>query len=43
MNADLDGLLPEHCELLLKFIPTEEEVRSAVHCIYKRPRYTIID
>jgi hypothetical protein len=26
MNADLDGLLPEHCELLLKFIPTEEEL-----------------
>ena len=27
VNTDLDGLLPEHCELLLKFIPTEEEVR----------------
>ena len=26
MNTDLDGLLSEHCELLLKFIPTEEEV-----------------
>jgi len=27
-NTDLDGLLPEHCELLLKFIPSEEEVRD---------------
>ena len=26
LETDLDGLLPEHCELLLKFIPTEEEV-----------------
>ena len=26
VNTDLDGLLPEHCELLLKFIPSEEEV-----------------
>ena len=44
MNADLDGLLPEHCELLLKFIPTKEEVRSAAHCtVFQRPRYTIID
>jgi len=25
-NTDLDGLLPEHCELLLKFIPSEEEL-----------------
>lgn len=28
LNTDLDGLLPEHCELLLKFIPTEEEVST---------------
>ena len=28
LNTDLDGLLPEHCELLLKFIPAEEEVRN---------------
>ena len=26
INTDLDGLLSEHCELLLKFIPTEDEV-----------------
>ncbi len=26
LNTDLDVLLPEHCDLLLKFIPTEEEV-----------------
>ena len=26
LNTDLDGLLPEHCDLLLKFIPTQEEV-----------------
>lgn len=28
LNTDLDGLLPEHCELLLKFIPTNEEVSN---------------
>ena len=27
LATDLDGLLPEYCELLLKFIPTQEEVR----------------
>ena len=26
LATDLDGLLPEYCELLLKFIPTKEEV-----------------
>ena len=26
LATDLDGLLPEYCELLLKFIPTQEEV-----------------
>lgn len=26
LTTDLDGLLPEYCELLLKFIPTQEEV-----------------
>ena len=32
LNTDLDGLLPEHCELLLKFIPTEEEVNPSISC-----------
>lgn len=26
LETDLDGLPSEYCELLLKFIPTEEEV-----------------
>ena len=30
LATDLDGLLPEYCELLLKFIPTKEEVRKTV-------------
>ena len=32
LATDLDGLLPEYCELLLKFIPTKEEV----HCTKSR-------
>lgn len=28
LATDLDGLLPEYCELLLKFIPTKEEVKK---------------
>ena len=32
LNTDLDGLLPEHCELLLKFIPSEEEVSNLPCC-----------
>lgn len=25
-NVDLDGLIPEHCELLLQIVPQETEV-----------------
>ena len=34
LNTDLDGLQPEHCELLLKFIPTQEEVREHILLYY---------
>ena len=41
-NTDLDGLLPEHCELLLQIVPQEKEVRVHIwkyimfvcECIY---------
>ncbi len=31
LQTDLDGLSGEYCELLLKFIPTEDEVRIIVY------------
>lgn len=33
LATDLDGLLPEYCELLLKFIPTKEEVKKKITVI----------
>lgn len=29
LNTDLDGLLSEHCELLLQIVPQEKEVECA--------------
>lgn len=30
-NSDLDGLVPENCELLLQIVPREKEVRDRLH------------
>lgn len=30
-NSDLDGLVPENCELLLQIVPQEKEVRGKLH------------
>lgn len=30
-NSDLDGLVPENCELLLQIVPQEKEVRDRPH------------
>ena len=31
LNTDLDGLLSEHCELLLQIVPQEKEVHHCTH------------